>query len=269
MTEVYNILEKARRAQWLTEIEEAEKIFTFHKEKDFRFAAHYAELETVRGLITEDPKTIQNAFSLIIQAQQLIDTQIFEPGKSSGVMKKFFSRDNSINKSSFLGSVISAELHLLSAGLNLRIGSYFKGSYNLFKSWKHYEICSKFYLENSSNLTDQQDAISSLQFGMGLFYFFVSLVPPKFLWIVEAIGFESNRPEGIRLLEECYQGKGCSSPAALLLLIWINRFFLEDMDQTNHLLQQAFQNYPTGVLFLYLGGYYYRYFVNFNLFCLN
>jgi hypothetical protein len=72
---------------------------------------------------------------------------------------------------------------------------------------------------------------SALEFGLGAFYFFVSLVPSRlvlrpstpyfsFLWVVEAIGFTADRQQGLKLLKSCVRNGGHKTPAAMLLLIW-------------------------------------------------
>lgn len=217
----------------------------------------------VKALITEDSVTVESALNRIHEANKMIATvnQLHPKGIFS---KRFFgktsSQEDPDEKSmgqTFLTSVISAELSLLTSGIYFRSGSYLKGSYHLVRSWKVYENSNKI-LEQHPFLREQKDGISLLQFGMGLFYFFISLVPRKFLWIVQTIGFEANRSEGIRLLEECHEQRECCSPTALLLLIWIYRFFIENMEKTSSLLNDAISEYPTGVMFLYLGGYYYR-----------
>lgn len=99
---------------------------------------------------------------------------------------------------------------------------------------------------------------SSLFFGEGLFYFFVSLVPNQFLWIVEAIGFKSNRELGIEKLKKCWEEeKGYMRSASGILLFWINRFFFKDLKTSWEFFEKGTKEYAGGAMYWYPSFFFY------------
>ena len=68
-----------------------------------------------------------------------------------------------------------------------------------------------------------------MEFGIGLYHFFVSLVPPGLLMIVEAIGFQANRQNGIKYLKSAVQREGIHYVTSALLLVGYHNFFMQEV----------------------------------------
>tara|TARA_R110002050_G_scaffold58713_2_gene131578 strand:+ start:1670 stop:2092 length:423 start_codon:yes stop_codon:yes gene_type:complete len=76
----------------------------------------------------------------------------------------------------------------VSLGLSARRSwKLYEESLEVFKQMKEANYIAKEGLEKS---IEEQDILSRLQFGVGLYHFMVSLVPPGLLMVVEAIGFQ-------------------------------------------------------------------------------
>jgi hypothetical protein len=87
------------------------------------------------------------------------------------------------------------------------------------------------------NLTiEQQDCVIRLEFGVGLFHFLVSLVPPGLLMVVEAVGFQADREKGIRELQNCVDKKGVHSVTCALVLVGYHNFFMQQDEPANRLI---------------------------------
>ncbi len=98
------------------------------------------------------------------------------------------------------------------------------GGLYIRKSWKAFESLAKKTgilrdnnnVETNDNNAEQTEEVKSLiahrnsiiYFGVGAFYYFVSLVPSNFAWLVEALGFKANRQFGLDLLTKCYEMQG-------------------------------------------------------------
>ena len=54
--------------------------------------------------------------------------------------------------------------------------------------------------------------------GCGLFQFIVSMIPPAFIWLVEALGFKGDRARGVRLIREVLSFS--TLPSSLNYVIW-------------------------------------------------
>jgi len=52
-----------------------------------------------------------------------------------------------------------------------------------------------------TELFEDKTLISSHDFGYGLFLFFLSLIPPKFKWVGDILGFGGDRKKGIKYLD--------------------------------------------------------------------
>jgi hypothetical protein len=176
------------------------------------------------------------------------------------------------------------EIHIMSALLHLRKGGWVRGGLALRKGWKLHESLApripsiaNFLKsdidddENSASMPElelgsewaelewsDQLLRSMLMFTLGAFYFFVSLVPSSFQWVVEAIGFRGSRALGVELLRLVSVADCPASPVALLLLIWIQTFFYDNATVAKQLLAKSETDYPQGmflIFFYHLPGF--------------
>ena len=99
---------------------------------------------------------------------------------------------------------------------------------------------------------------SELLLGLGFFNFFISLIPSRFIWILESMGFPTDRQLGIRCFHTCAELRMPASTAARLLLLWANIFFFEDFPESERLIQQTAGPTAESPFFAYLAGYYWR-----------
>jgi len=74
------------------------------------------------------------------------------------------------------------------------------GGYYLRKSWVYFRTT-----EQLLNKQVEQDKriVGLALFGIGIFHFIVSLIPPQFLWLAKLLGFEGQRDKAIQELENC------------------------------------------------------------------
>ena len=82
---------------------------------------------------------------------------------------------------------------------------------------------------NEADHLEEVDVLSRLEFGIGLYHFFVSLVPPGLLMIVEAIGFQANRQNGIKYLKSAVEREGIHYATASLLMVGYHNFFMQEV----------------------------------------
>ena len=149
--------------------------------------------------------------------------------------------------------VILAEIGLIYGFLHLRSGAYVKGSYQLRKSWKRFAGLVR---DHGDDPELDPYVASSLALGSGMFLFFISLTPPKFLWLITFVGFEADRDGGLaRLRTAASQPLGQRAPMALLFVIWVEMFFVERLDVAEALVEDALAVFPSGAMYLYLRGY--------------
>lgn len=77
------------------------------------------------------------------------------------------------------------------------------------KSWKAFEK-GLVSMKNTSEHVDPE-LKNSVKFGAGLFMFAMSIIPRKFLKLVELAGFKADRDTGLFYIKECRQAGGIIS----------------------------------------------------------
>jgi len=139
-----------------------------------------------------------------------------------------------------------------------------KGALNMRKSWKIFEECLK--LVETQNKADptfySEELLRSLHFGAGFFLFAMSIIPAKFLKLVELAGFRADRDTGLKYIRECYDAGGIRSPFATMVLLFNNLLlprglanpakFLKEADV---LIKDSLAKYPQGSLFQVMGSH--------------
>ena len=93
----------------------------------------------------------------------------------------------------------------MTAILQLTRDSKVKGAFNLRKSWKTFEATEKM-LHAATN--DDVELKRCVEFGAGLFYWAISIVPKNLLKFIELAGFKSNRDLGMKYLRDAHAAGG-------------------------------------------------------------
>jgi len=126
-----------------------------------------------------------------------------------------------------------------------------RGAFYLRKAWKAYEGCLLKEEKSYSN----NELCSCLNFGAGFFLFGCSLLPPSVGYLLSAIGFVQDRERGLECLRRSAECSGYMSPFAHIFLLWIERFFSNNMDAANRLLLEGLSAHPGSPIYLFLGSY--------------
>jgi hypothetical protein len=103
----------------------------------------------------------------------------------------------------------------------------------------------------NNNVEVFSDIEDCLEFGIGVFYFILSIVPGSFQSILKAIGFNAERDQGIQMLENCYFRDGVRAPFAAFFLL-INHLFLSrgladpalSLNKASTIVQECVKKYP-------------------------
>jgi len=103
----------------------------------------------------------------------------------------------------------------------------------------------------NNNVEIYSDIEDCLEFGIGVFYFIVSIVPGSFQSVLKAIGFNAEREQSIQMLENCYSRDGVRAPFAALFLL-VNYLFLSrgladptpSLSKAHIIAQECVKRYP-------------------------
>ncbi|KNC48535.1 uncharacterized protein AMSG_04980 [Thecamonas trahens ATCC 50062] len=260
-------------AMWNGRMAEAETVFASAADTDPRAAYHWAECSALTAFLTEDPDDLAAAFARLDAAAATASATAAATSPPSKIKRMLglgsspppplqtssaaAASPDQLAAAALVARVIYAEVGLIYGFLHLRAGSYVKGSYRLRKAWKAFSALVRELAPCAASLDPY--ITSSIALGSGMFLFFISLTPPKFLWLVSFVGFEADRERGLDSLRSAMlDPRGQRAPMALLFLIWVEMFFCERLDDAEALVTAALDVYPHGMLFAYLRGYMFR-----------
>lgn len=196
----------------------------------------FAILKCVQALLSEDPTDVETALSRLEDASSFVE---------------------SMRSTVVYAQCLGAELTLFTSLLLFRSGSLLKGAFYLRRAWKAYERCLHLFpLELDANTATNPNLCSSLNFGAGFFLFGCSMLPSSVGYVLTAIGFVIDRPRGLQCLHvAAEQREGYMAPLASIMLLWVARFFHNNVSEASRCLRQGLARYPGAPVWLFLGSY--------------
>jgi len=248
---------------WNNKFIEAEEVFGAKKDSSPRYALHYAEVAFLRSFITADTTDTETAIHRLKVARKLAEDhlKIYEKGSvPTGVPvtdKKGFSNAHLDCR------VVFGDTLYMGAVLQLTRDSKLKGALNMRKSWKVFEECLKVVKETKdSNEVFEVELVRCLNFGAGFFLFAMSIIPQKFLKLVEFVGFRADRDQGLKYIRDCHDAGGIRSPFATIVLLFNNLLLprglanpAKYLREADALVKESLIKYPQGSLFQVMGSH--------------
>jgi len=245
---------------WNNRFDEADELFKTRKDVNPRYAVHYAEIAFLRSFITADSEDTQIALTRLNLAKELAETHIsaFERGHLPGNETRNLQGSELITRLLDARIAYGDTLYML-AILQMTRDAKIKGAFNLRKSWKQFEKCLK-QAKGMNNL--DPELTRCLEFGAGFFLFAISIIPQKFLKLVELVGFKADRDAGLHYIRTVHSSNGIRSPFATMILLFNNLLLprgLADAQQyvleADKLIKEVIQRFPNGSLFYVMGSH--------------
>jgi len=227
---------------------------------DLWFWFHNVEVLFWKAVLNEDKVILEEAYRrsdmLEAMAEDIYDNNKEEPKLISMFKKSFFKSEPPISAQQQKhrelmtreSRLVLAELFLANAITLLRAQSYVKGANYLRKSWKAYEE-----LITLSAKSNDPDHIGRVNLGVGFFHLAISLLPPMFLWMVEAIGFKADRERALTELMAS-RASNCARAEASLLLVTFSRVFLDEPEEEDGIFDELLRHYPTAGVYKLVGA---------------
>jgi tetratricopeptide (TPR) repeat protein len=246
---------------WDNKFEEAEKLFTTKSNTHPRHALHHAEVAFLRSFITADSSDTDAAVARLKHAKNLAELQLklYEKGTTPPglpAMDKAGTANMLLDTRVVMGDV----LYML-AVLQLTRDSKLKGAFNMRKSWKVFEESLKMVSTDKSGVYEEE-LVRCLNFGAGFFFFAMSIIPQKFLKLIELVGFKADRDLGLKYIRECHDAGGVRAPFASIVLLFNNLILPRGLanpskylKEADSLIQQSLVKYPNGSLFQVMGSH--------------
>ncbi|CAG8432753.1 7080_t:CDS:10 [Diversispora eburnea] len=269
---------------WNSEFIEAEEILKKHKEGIPRWNVTYAELKLIKQLMTGQPVENNESPELtnaLAEAEKLANKVVEN--------KDEFVKDETTLRTNYRWDceLALADILLFRSVLQLIGGSEIKGAFNLRRAWKTYckvrDEITQIKVDTANNDSSRRSSITSivgfgsketsnglqsididldikdcLEFGLGLFNFIVSIVPSSFFSVMRTFGFNADREQAIRMLENC---SGIRVPFASLLLLE-NYLFLPhgladstpSLSRAGEIVEDCVAKYPNSSPFLFMAS---------------
>lgn len=246
---------------WNNKFSEAEQIFATKKDTNPRHALHYAEVAFLRSFITADTTDTETAVSRLKEAKKLAEHNLkyFEKG---AVPPNTTVADKAEFANVFLDCrVVFGDTLYMLAVLQLTRDSKLKGALNMRKSWKVFEESLK-AVQDSKDHVHNEELVRCLNFGAGFFFFAMSIIPQKFLKLVELIGFRADRDLGLKYIRDCHDAGGIRAPFATIVLLFNNLLLprglanpAKYLREADVLIKESLIKYPEGSLIQVMGSH--------------
>ncbi|EFA75158.1 hypothetical protein PPL_11232 [Heterostelium album PN500] len=241
---------------WNNKFDQAELLLMPKVSTNPRYCLHYAESAFLRSFITASLDDTELALRRLKDTKDLAESYIklLESNKCPPGYKDLKSKEEFKNHLLDCKVVLGDSLYML-AVLQITRDSKFKGCFNMRKSWKVFEEALK---QVKDGLKYDDQLLECLHFGAGFFFFAMSIIPQKFLKIVEFVGFKADRELGLQYIRECssFNSTGIRSPFATMVLLFNNLLLprglynpAKQLREAEILLEENVQRYPEGSLF--------------------
>mmetsp|Transcript_8860 Transcript_8860/g.27449 ORF Transcript_8860/g.27449 Transcript_8860/m.27449 type:complete len:617 (-) Transcript_8860:29-1879(-) len=277
-------LMKCHNLLFATKLAEAEFECSSRVNRCYLHAIIYAEVQTWRSFLTDDPRVHNLALERLTHARAMA-TRILDYSDPNPSLFASGPKDKSLSAARpmdplvgrrihFAATLAIAEIQLLRAMVYFKMEGWVNGGLHVRKSWKMYEAAQQHFKEvcrlradqsaGSSDPRAEEDLATdaflegALRWGVGAFYFGVSQTPPTFKWIVSALGFVGNRDDGIRELELSMNLPSPRAPLSALVVGMIYSFYDDEHDKLKEILDRLQEQHPESATVAMGTAYYHR-----------
>ncbi|GAM21012.1 hypothetical protein SAMD00019534_041870 [Acytostelium subglobosum LB1] len=249
---------------WNNKFELAESTLKKKASSHPRYSLHHAETIFLRSFITADVNDTEQALARLKDTREMAETYIKYldsnklPPSSNLILK---SKEDFKNSLLDCKIVLGDSLYMI-AVLQLTRDYKFKGCFNMRRSWKTFEDALS-QVKDGHKYNEQ--LLECLHFGVGFFLYAMSIIPQKFLRLVEFVGFKADREQGMQYIKHCGTNGGIRAPFANMVLLFNNLLLPRGLyNPTKHLreaelvIQDNMKRYPEGSLFQVMASHCYR-----------
>ncbi|KAK5575436.1 hypothetical protein RB653_006569 [Dictyostelium firmibasis] len=264
-------LEKAMNNFWNFNLSESENILLPHISKYPLFSLLYSDIAFVKSVLTETKEDYAEARKRISECKKLarglqlsqkpLYLQQEKDEKKSGNGASSSTTPGGPGSSLYtkaeylISKLIYAETMIMKGVIEFKAQNNIKACIALKNSWKQYYQAFEIIKDLPSTFPIYNHLVSLANYGVGIFHFLVSVVPPQYMWLIEGIGFKGNRMEGLKEIKASSDShNGIRTIMSKVALVLLHVFFFEDYKQSEPLLDQLIKQYPQGALIHYLSG---------------
>ena len=242
---------------WNTDFDGARELAAKTRSTDMFGDVRYAETLLWTYLMEESEEHRLAAENALREACEGCE-EVRRESEEAGVISSFFYADE-------LGALRPAiHAHALTLAGFAKLGqsfmevkgrSFVTGAYHLRAALQLYEAAE----EKAKALPADNGLQDSIKFGLGFFRLVASLVPEKFQWATQLIGFTADREGGVRRLREVHKNHGPYYTEAGAMVASMRFFLDEEVEEAKAMVLALLKERPRSVYLLNLLAGMYRF----------
>eukprot|EP01091_Cochliopodium_minus_P002970 TRINITY_DN127_c0_g2_i1.p1 TRINITY_DN127_c0_g2~~TRINITY_DN127_c0_g2_i1.p1 ORF type:complete len:555 (-),score=153.82 TRINITY_DN127_c0_g2_i1:7-1671(-) len=247
------IFQKTRILMWQADYDGAEELVKSYSSKNIWVQSLIAEIYFWKLIFGESEETKKNCE---------YNMNLYE-ALSKAMKKKFKNGANMSQNDSELQHYFDA---MIGDAYSLTVFAiyYFttrspvKGGYYLRKGWKLWEKVKQFeekIVKKFGSEALPESKRGFIAFGIGFYHFVMSLVPPRFAWLIKLLGFKGDRDTAISQLETASNLQNIKTEECKLLMVALKWFFTDEREEACNLLDKLHENCPQSIVLYFVSGW--------------
>jgi tetratricopeptide (TPR) repeat protein len=248
---------RAKVALFDTRVSECEGMMRPHCANNLWGAALYAEAAMWRFIFERKPEDFETAVQRMkTSAAMSVVLQKRFRGRTD---KKSLAKEGApaAARAYLEALAMEAQAHLYVALLHMIQKSFLKGALFVRKSWKVWETTNAVLADlEAAGEEVPADVRGLVCFGVGFFFFFISLVPSHLQFIVKVLGFQGDRGRAVALLSRAKDlpesGKSVESSLIMYIMYY---WFLDERAQAPVVLEQLRTALPQSPIIYLAAGW--------------
>lgn len=249
---------------------EAEELFGRNYREDPLCASALGTLGTIRAMLSMEPDDINSACKCLVYASQfgkkVIPPRSTIANVTSAIGNWWYSRKpEKLSPSEFRANVVMGEAELLRANLLLMedtFSGYLKAGLALRRAYGIYDYLQKYIGHYPTDHGADANSLNGMHFGLGAIHVVTSILPPKILAILKALGYMHDREKGFVHLHTCLRSRTLRSPIASLFLLAFHGLLPAfaalttdiNVPIAEEVIKETLAVYPKSVIHLWLAG---------------
>ena len=250
-----DVIWAAKRALFETNFAAAEEILNPIALNNLWAMSVSTETSVIRFMLEKRPEQLELAVTRLrtaaAQAVVLIKRYKMKPDKKS------LAKD--LEKAHLLAEAMAHEAHayMILAMILIMAESFVKGAYYTRKSWKCWETTQKVVDDlNALSSPPSEQLAAFVSFGVGFFFFGISLVPANLEFIVKILGFQGDRERASKLLRNSKDVKSCGKSVESSLMLYALQFWFSDgREMAPVVLRELQEQLPDSPLIAFMSGW--------------
>ena len=249
----FDIIQKTRLLMWQSKYDEAEENIKIYGSKNIWAQQVFTEISFWKMMFGESEETKKNCE---------YQMNVYE-ALSKAMKKRYKNGSNLTNNDNDLQLYLDA---MMGDAYAMTIFSIYhfstrspvKGGYYLRKGWKLWEKVRQFeekIIKKFGEESITKEKRGFIAFAFGFYHFTMSLVPPRFAWLIKLLGFKGDRDFAISQLDIACNFRNIKTEESELLVCAMKWFFTDEKEEACKLLDKLHNSCPQSIVLYFVSGW--------------